>query len=72
MKLGKINFDLLCVGVKMEGSWIGAFNYAFESLYLYANEIDTIRNFCIWLDENNLGMGYANYEDRFKQFKEVK
>jgi len=67
MKLGKRNFDLLCMGVKMEGSWLGAFNFAFESLY--ADQINIIRNFCIWLDQNNLGMGYSNYEDRFKEYR---
>lgn len=67
MKLGKRNFDFLCMGVKIEGTWEGAYFYAWE--YLEANQDDTIKYFCKWLDKNNKSMGHANYEDRFKEYK---
>jgi len=67
MKLGKTNFDFLCIGVKMEGTWEGAYRYAWE--YLEDNQDDTIKYFCIWLDKNNKSMGYENYEERYSEYK---
>ena len=65
-KLTERNYLLLEENVKSTGDWTTACEYADGNLY--NTEADTIRDFCEWLDKNNIGMGRANYEKRFDQY----
>ena len=69
-KLTERNYMILEENVKSTGDWTTACEYADENLY--NTEAKTIRDFCEWLDKNNIGMGRANYEQRFTEYLAVK
>lgn len=70
MKLGKNNYNILCMGIKMAQTWSGAYWYGLEQFY--SNEADIIRGFCEWMDNTGKSMGHGNYEERFKEYLQTK
>ncbi len=64
--LGNRNFELLSRGAKTTGDYVEGYYMVEEDMYY--DEADHILEFCKWLKDNNLGMGWGNYEERFTQF----
>ena len=65
-KLGTRNITLLSHGAKMMGTFLEAYMYVEEELYV--NEAETIENFCEYIDKEIGGASSYNMEKLFKAF----
>jgi NDP-sugar pyrophosphorylase family protein len=65
-ELGIRNITLLSEGLNIDGNFIGAYSYIEERLYI--NEVDTIREFCLWADKYIGGGSERNMEILFQAF----
>ncbi len=65
-KLGDRNYTLLARGAKTTGDYLEGFYMVEEDMYI--DEADHIREYCKWLKDNDKGMGWGNYEERFAEF----
>ena len=68
-KLGERNFMLISMSMKTLGfnDWTDGLMHEEE---MYVDEIDEIIEFLKWLHKSGRPFGRANYEERFKEFKE--
>lgn len=73
-KLGVRNYALISMGVKTMGSYDpNEILFLFEKS-LYRNEVKEIIAFLEWVteDKENRAFGSGNYEQRFKEFKNIR
>lgn len=84
-KLGERNYAIISQGIKTEGTFDPKENFCYFEEQLYIHEADTIWEFLAWchaggrephpvikLDMPKRGFGHGNYEERFKEFLEVR
>ncbi|QDP50115.1 MAG: hypothetical protein Unbinned4311contig1001_5 [Prokaryotic dsDNA virus sp.] len=65
-KLGDRNYTLLATGAKTTGDYVEGFYMVEEQMYI--DEADHVLEYCKWLKDNDKGMGWGNYEERFAEF----